>query len=250
MARWPVDGKLEAARTELRTILRDFPRDTAAAISLVLLADLAIDEGRDTDARAAYQRVGESFPGSWYGPFGLYQAGIIAWAQGDVAAAVADFDTVATRHPSSDDALGARYWSGRGWDRLGDTARARAAWREVVAAEPASYYGFLAAQRLGVPGWRPAANTSPTTSGVFSYQIEGTATTSSPDRMLASSARWYAPASSMRESSCIRSRSDCTYGRFLSSGPKTLRRTGTSCARLRTLRTRTSTPLSGSICPR
>lgn len=150
-------GRLEPARTALRQVLNATPKDTAAAISLVLLADLAIDEGRDTDARAAYLRAGREFPGTRFGAFGRYQAAVIAFALGRLDSAAAEFDTVAQKHPSSPEALGALYWAGRSWAAVGDSARARERWEQVRRADPSSWYGALSAARLGAPAWSPAA---------------------------------------------------------------------------------------------
>lgn len=151
-------GRLEPARTALRQVLRATPRDTAAAIALVLLADLAIDEGRDADARAAYLRAGREFPGTRFGALGRYQAAVIALALGHPDTAAAEFDTVAARHPSSPEAIGALYWAGRSWAAVGDTGRARERWEQVRRADPSSYYGGLAAARLGAPAWGPEAD--------------------------------------------------------------------------------------------
>ncbi len=148
-------GRLDQARSGLREVLRDWPQDTAAAISLVLLADLAIDEGRDEAARAAYLRAGREFPASRFGPFGRYQAAIIAFALGRYDSAAVEFDSVALRHASSGEAIGAVYWAGRSWAATGDSARARERWAQVLRSDPSSYYGALAAGRLGAPDWSP-----------------------------------------------------------------------------------------------
>src|SRR5690606_4705843 len=88
---------------------------------------------------------------------GRYQAAVIAFALGHPDTAAAEFDTVAAKHPSSPEAIGALYWAGRGWAAAGDTARARERWEQVRRADPSSYYGGLAAARLGAPAWSPAA---------------------------------------------------------------------------------------------
>lgn len=150
-------GRPEPARTALRQVLRATPKDTAAAISLVLLADLAIDDGRDADAREAYLRAGREFPGTRFGALGRYQAAVIAFALGRSDTAAAEFDTVAQKHPSSPEAIGALYWAGRSWAAVGDSARARERWEQVRRADPSSYYGALAAARLGAPAWSPPA---------------------------------------------------------------------------------------------
>lgn len=153
-------GRLEPARAALRRVLSTSPRDTAAAISLILLADLAIDEGRDADARTAYLRAGREFPGTRFGALGRYQAAVIAFALGHRDTAAAEFDSVTLKHPSSPEALGALYWAGRSWAAVGDSARARDRWEQVRRADPSSYYGALAAARLGAASWSPIADSA------------------------------------------------------------------------------------------
>ncbi|HSE27475.1 MAG TPA: transglycosylase SLT domain-containing protein [Gemmatimonadales bacterium] len=153
-------GRLEPARAALRRVLSTSPRDTAAAISLILLADLAIDEGRDADARTAYLRAGREFPGTRFGALGRYQAAVIAFALGHRDTAAAEFDSVTLKHPSSPEALGALYWAGRSWAAVGDSARARDRWEQVRRADPSSYYGALATARLGAASWSPIADSA------------------------------------------------------------------------------------------
>jgi soluble lytic murein transglycosylase len=153
-------GRLEPSRAALREVIRAWPKDTSAAISLVLLADLAIDEGRDADARSAYLRAGRDFAGSRFGPWGRFQAAVIAFAHRQYDSAAAEFDTVHVRHPSSGEAIGALYWAGRSWAAAGDSTKARQRWEQVRQAEPSSYYGALAARRLGADAWKPASEGS------------------------------------------------------------------------------------------
>jgi soluble lytic murein transglycosylase len=68
-----------------------------------------------------------------------------------------EFDDLARRYPRSDEASAAVYWAGRAWASAGDTAAARARWERAAAGEPGSYYTGLAAHRLGLPAWTPAA---------------------------------------------------------------------------------------------
>ena len=153
-------GRLDASRTALRAVLRSWPQDTASAISLLLLADLAIDEGRDGDARTAYMRAAREFPRTRFGSLARYQGAVIAFALGRHDSAAAEFDSVHVRYPSSDEALGALYWSGRARAALGDSTGAQSRWSRLLEADPASYYGLLAAARLGVPGWAPTTEGS------------------------------------------------------------------------------------------
>lgn len=154
------DGRATESRAALRQILTRHARDTnAASAALFLLADLATDEGRDGPARTAYRDVARQYPSSDLAPAARFRAALIAYVDGNFRLAALEFDTLRTRHGSSSESLSATYWSGRSWARLGDTAAARERWRDLAARAPLSYYGMLAARRLGEQPWAPAPGT-------------------------------------------------------------------------------------------
>ncbi len=144
-------GKREEARTALRAITTAFPADTSSASALLLLADLATDDGRDGAARSALQSLATRYPRMRHAPAALFRAGLIAYVQGDYRTAANELDSVVALHPNANDALAAAYWSGRAWTALGDTAAANGRWRRLLVKEPASYYSVKSAERLGVP---------------------------------------------------------------------------------------------------
>jgi len=144
-------GRRDAARSALRDITVKFPADTSSASALLLLADLATDDNRDTDARAAYALLPKRFPRARHAPAALFRGGLIAYVQRDYRTASAALDSVATLYPAADDALASMYWSGRAWRARGDTANANKRWRALLAREGGSYYSVQASKRLGVP---------------------------------------------------------------------------------------------------
>ncbi len=144
-------GRREEARTALRTITSAFPTDTSSASALLLLADLATDDGRDAAARSALQSLATRYPRMRHAPAALFRAGLIAYVQGDFRTAANELDSVVALHPNANDALAAAYWSGRAWTARGDTAAANSRWRQLLRKEPASYYSVKSAQRLGIP---------------------------------------------------------------------------------------------------
>jgi soluble lytic murein transglycosylase len=144
-------GRRDAARSALRDITVKFPTDTSSASALLLLADLATDDNRDLDARAAYALLPKRFPRARHAPIALFRAGLIAYVQRDYRKATAELDSVATLYPNADDALASMYWSGRAWRARGDTANANRRWRALLAKEGGSYYSVQATKRLGVP---------------------------------------------------------------------------------------------------
>ncbi|HET7564374.1 MAG TPA: transglycosylase SLT domain-containing protein [Gemmatimonadaceae bacterium] len=151
-------GQLEKARRLLRETLRTYrTHPTAASSALYLLADLATDEGRDSAARDAYLTIAREYPTSTWASAAHFRAALIAFVDSAPKTAAHEFDEMRLKHPHGDEAAAAGYWSGRAWARVGDTARAHARWRDVVASSPASYYAVVSSRRLGIPMWAPPA---------------------------------------------------------------------------------------------
>ena len=151
-------GQGDAARTQLRAVVRLYADEpNAAGIALLLLGDLATDEGRDGPAREAFLDVVKRFPGSASAPNAAFRAATIAFVTGQYRAAARELDALRRDYPRSTEVHAAGYWSGRAWAHAGDTAAARERWRAVMAAEPMSYYAMLSARRLGATPWAPPA---------------------------------------------------------------------------------------------
>ena len=149
--------------------------DTAAAAARFLLAELTADDGQESAARAEYLRTAQEHPDSRLAPLARFRAGVIALAAGDARSAAGDFDAVAragdaaaarTSADSGRDsgpdsvvdptAIAGAYWAGRAWAAAGDSVQARARWTLTLARDPASYYAWRAAVRLG-RSWMPTA---------------------------------------------------------------------------------------------
>jgi soluble lytic murein transglycosylase len=145
-----------AAKKLLRTIPKRFPNDTAAASgALYLLADLATDEKRDLAARDAMRDVAKKYPSSALAATATFRAALIAYVHGHPATAATELDTLAARYDQSSETLAAIYWSGRAWERAGDSARAVVRWNQLLARDPLSYYSAQGARRLGEQPWAP-----------------------------------------------------------------------------------------------
>ena len=150
-------GTADATRTALRAVTANFPRDTAAAgAALFLLADLLTDDGGDAQARAIYQQLYRDYPTSPRAPEARFNAAIIALAGGDAATAARELDSLVLKSPRADDAMAARYWSGRAWTAAGDASLAAARWRDAVRLQPLSYYAFASQRQLGGSSWAPS----------------------------------------------------------------------------------------------
>lgn len=142
-------GRRLPARTALRQITTDYPKDTSAGSALLLLSDLATDDGRDDDARQTLLSLVQRFPDSRQAPQALFRAGLVAYINKDFKTAARELDSLVAKYPQSEDALASSYWSGRAWRARGDGAEANKRWKAVLAKEKGSYYSVLSAKRLG-----------------------------------------------------------------------------------------------------
>jgi soluble lytic murein transglycosylase len=149
-------GDGSAARTALRAVADAYRADTAGAASaLYLLGDLATDDNRDDEAVGFFRSLYHGYPTSPRADDARFRVGLIAYIKGDSRQAAVQFDSLVKLYPRSSEATAARYWSGRAWLAAGDRARADAAWRDVIAREPLSYYAATSAERLKVAPWSP-----------------------------------------------------------------------------------------------
>lgn len=134
-------------------------RASDGAFAAYLLADRRHDDGDWAGARAAYEATVERFPRSRLAELALARLGVRALTDGRAAEAAARFETYRRRYPNGEWAHGARYWSGRALEATGDSAAARALYRESVRADPLGYYGWRAADRIGADPWSELAPT-------------------------------------------------------------------------------------------
>jgi soluble lytic murein transglycosylase len=153
------DGQAGKGRVALAEIPVKYPRDTTAASSaLFLLGDLASDNRADRLARTYYRRSALRYPTSRFAAAARFRAAMVELLTGDAAMAGREFDELARRYPRSGEAPASVYWAGRAWDLAGDSVKAHARWRKAIQADPTSYYASLAARRLRLPAWVPAAS--------------------------------------------------------------------------------------------
>ncbi len=141
-------GQRDEAERALRVIPERFPADSEpAATALFLLGDLAADRGDDATARPAFLAAATRYPTTPFGRRAATQAAMIAFLDGDLPTAAAEFDRIAATVPG-EEGLAGRYWAGRALHAQGDTAGARARWSALVNPPRESYYAWLAAKRL------------------------------------------------------------------------------------------------------
>lgn len=154
-------GRTTAARTALQRIISAHPASRHAADARYLLADLETDAGRDSRARDLLAASCTSAQPGGYSDDACFRSGILSFALNNHARAASAFDEMIRRFPRSGDLVAAMYWSGRSWERAGNTERARERWREVMRREPLSYYAPVAARRLDTTAWTPTPHELP-----------------------------------------------------------------------------------------
>jgi soluble lytic murein transglycosylase len=158
-------GRVEPALLALGQVAEQFARDSnPASTALFLTADLVADRGGDDSARALFARAATQYPTTRSGRRAGFQAALIAYLNGDHAAAAAEFDQLdpgAIGNGNGEEAIAGLYWAGRALERAGDTAGARKRWDLLIGRDPDSYYAVLARRRIGAT--RPPIPLSPET---------------------------------------------------------------------------------------
>ena len=158
-------GTGDQLRSSLRDVVSRFPNDTTAASNaLYLLADLSTDDGNDDQARSLYQQLYREYPTSSRAASARFHVAVIDLAHDKNTAAASGLDSLVARYPRSDEVSAARYWSGRAYAEAGNDSTARARWRDAVTSNTVSYYGTLAARKLGGKQWIPPARADAFTS--------------------------------------------------------------------------------------
>ncbi|MEP6729335.1 MAG: transglycosylase SLT domain-containing protein [bacterium] len=146
-------GDGAAARSALRDVAAKYAVSRAAAApALLLLADLQVDDSDMTGAAQSLHEIITRFPSASQAPLARFRVGLIQWST-SAAASAQTFDSLTLAHPSDEEALAARYWAGRAYEKLGKKSEATLRFREVMQKSPLSYYAMLAAHRLSVSPW-------------------------------------------------------------------------------------------------
>lgn len=156
-------GRRDSSITLLRQLAAEFPAESTAGNALALAADLSVDAGSDSLARALWLQLAASQPINRFAPAARFHAAMVAYVRGDLRTAANEFDALgALPGPESNAGL---YWAGRSYQALDDTARARERWRAIATRAPETYYAGLAGRRLGLVPWAPGGTPRPAVIG-------------------------------------------------------------------------------------
>ncbi|HZF02730.1 MAG TPA: transglycosylase SLT domain-containing protein [Patescibacteria group bacterium] len=129
--------------------------ESDAAEAMALQARVLDEGSRDAEAVALYRQIVKRFPNRGVAAGARWRLGWIAWLHGDLRAAAGEWKHVADVSGGRDLRVQALYWCGRALEAAKDEAGAGSLYTTVLAEAPRSYYGMLAAQRVG--GAAPAA---------------------------------------------------------------------------------------------
>lgn len=136
------------AKRALAAFADTYPADTAAPVALFVLAENLADDG-DTTARQWFAEVIRRYPDDPRASVARFRLAAVLRRDGrpDSGAALYRAE-IAVRGTQAD---AARYWLGRLAAEAGDTARARAEWTALAAADSLGYYGLRARRAAGLP---------------------------------------------------------------------------------------------------
>jgi soluble lytic murein transglycosylase len=149
-------GWRREGRARLREVTDRFPGTGSAINALSLLGDVYEGAGNTPRAAAIYQELVSDYSGSSAERTARYRLGILAYREGDFAGARRHFDRLRRAERNGDLRTSATYWAARARLAEGNptlAAEAERLFREVYNREPFGYYGFLAADRLGLDPW-------------------------------------------------------------------------------------------------
>ena len=153
--RWNADDDANALRL-YRELARRFPNSREAPEALYAIARIHQEAGAYDEALQAYDALAERYPGTSSATDARWRAGWVRYLSGDHAGAADSFRRLAPA-AARDLRVAAEYWEARALERLG-APDARAKLTHVAEQHATTFYGMLAAGRLGVapqPAERP-----------------------------------------------------------------------------------------------
>jgi soluble lytic murein transglycosylase len=168
------DGRQREGRAGFERVGARYPGEAGAVQALYFAADLLQDDGELARAERLYRQVVDS------GRTDVEEVGLaamrlggLAWARGDYAAALREFNAYRTRFPTGRVVNQATFWEARALVQRGDEAGARRLMHQLRQGDPLGYYGALASEYLGAPfpGITFAAGPAPSRNAAVADQV-------------------------------------------------------------------------------
>jgi soluble lytic murein transglycosylase-like protein len=155
------------------TTAQRFPRDPAAAEALLTLGDLARDDGQFSRARSHYAAAVATGVHTQAAADAAVRGAAVALRQGDARAALAGLEAYLAERPRDRFSVAALYWAGRAHQETGARDAARERYRQALDADPYSYYGVRAADRLGTSISAVALPPAPAMAAATRDEVDG-----------------------------------------------------------------------------
>jgi soluble lytic murein transglycosylase len=143
------DGRTDAARTTFLSVGERYPTEQAAAQAYFILGDLDQDAGRTGAAREHFRRAAAANPQAGDAALAVVRHAGALMLAGDAAGAASLIDAFIDRRTADRHSAQLHFWSARAHERAGNASVARQRYDAARQADPVSYYGTLAAGRLG-----------------------------------------------------------------------------------------------------
>jgi len=145
--RWNADDDPAALRL-YRELMRRFPNSREAPEALYAIARIHQEAGAYDESLQAYDALAERYADTSSASDARWRAGWVRYLAGDHAGAADSFHRLAAA-ASRDMRVAAEYWEARAVERL-DAEDARAKLIHVAEQHATTFYGMLAASRLGI----------------------------------------------------------------------------------------------------
>lgn len=142
-------GRRAEGRAALLDVPRRFPGSDEGAEALFIVADLEHDSGRMESARELYRQAVATGAHAAAAADAVVRLAGMAILRGDHRTATAELGRYLAARPRDARSAPAVYWLGRAHLLAEDRDAAREHFLETVRLDPFSYYGGLAAERLG-----------------------------------------------------------------------------------------------------
>jgi soluble lytic murein transglycosylase len=141
----------------------------AAAPALLLLADLQVDDRDLVGASQSLDQLITRYPTAPQAPLARFRFGLLQLVSSPSVAAVV-FDSLVALYPSDEEAIAARYWAARAYEKAGKKSDAESRWNAIIRSAPLSYYAMRAAEHLHTSTWTPppGSDTAPHVAGIDS----------------------------------------------------------------------------------
>ena len=164
IARAPADQQTALRLEQARLLLRGGRRERAlevlgrvaatgpeadAAEALWLRARALEDADRLPEAVTAYKALASRYPRREVAGGAMWRLGWYAYLKGDLRDAAKSWEKLVESTGNRAYRVGAIYWRARAIEQTRDRAAAMPLYRQVLAEAPRSYYGVLAARRMG-----------------------------------------------------------------------------------------------------